>query len=298
MNETITNLKKKFTKLTSSILYKDVVVSVDNNGKPTKTIKKKRSKGIIYFGIFALLFGLSFIFMNYDATIQLNELGVIISKLFQPSPFSLKTWDRYYDYLFNTAFFSILQTLEMCYIGTLFGAIISIPLFLLSSSNVVKKAYIYMPIRFLCDIVRSIPTYVLALISVAFVGIGATAGIIAIVIFTAGIMFKLMYEYIDTLEMNAFEASLSAGANRLEAFKVSLLPMTIPMFISNFIYTFEINVRASIVLAWANAGGVGQLLKTAMEAQQFDKVGAILIPLFFTVIILQLLSSFLRRKDM
>ena len=96
--------------------------------------------------------------------------------------------------------------------------------------------------------------------------------------------------------MNPFEASLSTGANRLEAFKVSLLPSTMPMLISNFIYTFEINVRASVILAWANAGGIGQLLKTAMEARQYDRVGAILIPLFILVFVLQIISSILRRK--
>ncbi len=286
----------KSKKYIHSLFFKKVVVSVDDKGVPTKTIEKKRSKFLLVFLFILFLFFGSFYFIEMPTRVKLDQLGIIFEQMFVPNKLSLKTWPRYWDYLFNSAIPAINQTVEMVYIGTLIGTILAVPLFLLASRNVSKHSYIYMPIRIIMDIIRSIPTYVLALMAVAFLGIGATAGIVAIIIFTMGIMFKLMFEYIDTLDMNPFEASLSTGANRLEAFKVSLLPSANPMLISNFIYTFEINVRASVILAWANAGGIGQLLKTAMEARQYDRVGAILIPLFILVFILQIISSILRRK--
>ena len=286
----------KSKKYIHSLFFKKVVVNVDDKGVPTKTIEKKRSKFLLVFLFILFLFFGSFYFIEMPTRVKLDQLGIIFEQMFVPNKLSLKTWPRYWDYLFNSAIPAINQTVEMVYIGTLIGTILAVPLFLLASRNVSKHSYIYMPIRIIMDIIRSIPTYVLALMAVAFLGIGATAGIVAIIIFTMGIMFKLMFEYIDTLDMNPFEASLSTGANRLEAFKVSLLPSANPMLISNFIYTFEINVRASVILAWANAGGIGQLLKTAMEARQYDRVGAILIPLFILVFILQIISSILRRK--
>ena len=111
-------------------------------------------------------------------------------------------------------------------------------------------------------------------------------------------MFKLMYEYIDTCDMNPFEASISTGATRLKAFSVALYPQVKPMFFSNFLYTFELNIRASVILGFVGAGGIGQMLNNAMNAQQYDKVGAILIPLFVVVVCLQLLSSYLRKKSL
>ena len=286
----------KSKKYIHSLFFKKVVVSVDDKGVPTKTIEKKRSKFLLVFLFILFLFFGSFYFIEMPTRVKLDQLGIIFEQMFVPNKLSLKNWPRYWDYLFNSAIPAINQTVEMVYIGTLIGTILAVPLFLLASRNVSKHSYIYMPIRIIMDIIRSIPTYVLALMAVAFLGIGATAGIVAIISLTMGSMFKLMFEYIDTLDMNPFEASLSTGANRLEAFKVSLLPSANPMLISNFIYTFEINVRASVILAWANAGGIGQLLKTAMEARQYDRVGAILIPLFILVFILQIISSILRRK--
>lgn len=294
-NINLTN-PNKFKAFLHTLFYKKVVVSVDENNNPIKVIEKKRSKALLITVLVLLIFLSCFYFIKFPDRVSLDQFGVIFKQMFVPNPLSLKTWPRYWSYLFKTGFPAIVQTLEMVFIGTTFGTLLAFPLFILASRNVTKHSYIYTPIRVLMDILRSIPTYVLALISVAFFGIGVTAGIIAIVIFTMGIMFKLMYEYIDTLDMNSFEASLSCGATRFQAFKISLLPATFPMLISNFIYTFEINVRASVILAWANAGGIGSLLKTAMEARQYDKVGALLIPLFIVVFILQVISSFLRRK--
>lgn len=77
---------------------------------------------------------------------------------------------------------------------------------------------------------------------------------------------------------------------------IEMNPQANPMFISNFIYTFEINIRASVVLGFVGAGGIGQLLSDAMESTQYDKIGAILVPLFIVVFVLQLISSYLRRK--
>ena len=295
-NNVLNETNKKTNKFLHSLFYKKVVVSVDEKNVPTKTIEKKRSKFLLIVLLIVALFVGSFYFIELPDRVAVDQIGKIFEQMFVPNKLSLKTWPRYWDYLFNSAIPAIGQTVEMVYIGTLIGTILAIPLFLLASRNVAKYSYIYMPVRVIMDIIRSIPTYVLALMAVAFFGIGATAGIVAIIIFTMGIMFKLMFEYIDTLDMNPFEASLSTGANRLGAFKVSLLPSATPMLISNFIYTFEINVRASVILAWANAGGIGQLLKTAMEARQYDRVGAILIPLFILVFILQIISSILRRK--
>jgi phosphonate transport system permease protein len=278
--------------------YKKIIVSLNDNGTLSKIIEKKRSLWPRYFLIVAAIFGCCFIFVELPAKIRFDQISVIFGQMFTPSEFSLKTWDRYNEYIFATAIPAIWSTVEMVFIGTTIGTAIAIPLFLIASRNIVLKWYIYQPVRIVVDIIRTIPTYVLAILCTVFFGIGNTAGIWAIAIFTMGIMFKLMYEYIDTCNMNPFEASMSTGATRFKAARVALYPQVKPMFFSNFLYTFEINVRASVILGFVGAGGIGQLLSNAMDAQQYDKVGAILIPLFVVVVVLQLLSSFLRRKSL
>lgn len=290
--------KSKSSQFWHKIFYRTVVVSVDENNIPTKTIEKKRSKTFLWFLLVAAIFAISFIFINHPATIRMDQIQVIFGQMFTPSIWSLKTYDQYWAYLFLTAIPAIWDTIKMVLIGTTLGTLLAFPLMLVASRNVVVHAYIYQPIRFIVDFIRTIPTYVLAILCTVFFGLGETAGTWAIAIFTLGIMFKLMYEYIDTCDMNPFEASISTGATRLKAFSVALYPQVKPMFFSNFLYTFEINIRASVILGFVGAGGIGQMLNNAMNAQQYDKVGAILIPLFVVVVCLQLLSSYLRKRSL
>lgn len=295
------NLKNKISSFFQkpffhNLFYKTVIVSVDENNNPTKTIEKKRSLAPVYIGIFCLIFFTSFIFVPINGNIQFDQFTVIFSQLFVPSKWSLKTYAGFFNYLFNTAVPRIWDTIEMVALATAFGVIISIPFYILASSNIVKHKAIFMPIRIFVNLIRTIPTFVLAIIGTIFFGLTDTAGIFAMTIFTAGVMFKLMYEYIETCDMNPFEVAISNGATRFQSYRLAITPQIKPMFISNIIYTFEINIRASVVLGFVGAGGIGQLLSDAIDSTNYDRVGAILIPLFILVLTLQLISSYLRRK--
>lgn len=278
------------------LTHKTMVVSTDEFGNPTKVVEKKRSLILVWVLLYALIFGLCFIFLPMDNKIRFDKLGEIVSQLFVPSEWSLKTRDAWWDYLWNVACFKIWQTVEMIFIATVFGTLLAVPFYMLASSNVMKNKVVNQIVRVLVNILRTIPTFVLAIIGAIFYGYSETAGVFAMTLFTFGIIFKLMYEYVETVDMNPFEVAISNGANRLQAYALAIHPQANPMFISNFIYTFEINIRASVVLGFVGAGGIGQLLSDAMESTQYDKIGAILIPLFIVVFVLQLISSYLRRK--
>ncbi len=287
MNKNLSNLYEK-------IRYKNVKVTLLNNEE--RVLKKKRSLVPFWTLLVLLIIGLSFIFIEMPKNVRFDQFSTIFSQMFVPSKWSLKTWDGYWAYLFNTAIPKIWSTIEMVAIATFIGTIISIPFFILASSNIFTSKWVYIPVRIILNIFRSIPTFVLATIATVFFGFNETSGIIAMALFTGGVLFKLMYEYIETCDMNPFEASRSTGARTMQAYMISIAPQVKPTFISNIIYVFEINVRASVILGFVGAGGIGQLLSDAIESTQYDKVGAILIPLFVTVVALQLVSSYLRRR--
>lgn len=275
-------------------MYKDVTVTL-NNGE-VKTIHKKKNLALVYTFIIVLLLIVSFIFIDMPNNVRFSQFNSIFSQLFVPSKWSLKTNEGYRDYIFNTAIPKIWATIEMVGLATFYGTVISIPFYILASSNIYTSKKVYLPVRIILNIFRSIPTFVLAVIATVFFGFSETAGVFAMAFFTAGVIFKLMYEQIETCDMNPFEASKSAGATRLQAYNIAIAPQVKPTLISNIIYVFEINVRASVVLGFVGAGGIGQLLSDAIDSTNYDKVGAILIPLFIVVVALQLLSSYLRRK--
>lgn len=287
MNKNLSNLYEK-------IRYKDVKVTLLNDEE--KILRKKRSLVPFWTILILAIFGLSFIFIALPDRVRFDQFGVIFQQMFVPSKWSLKTWDGYWNYLFHNAVPKIWSTIEMVSVATFIGTIISVPFFILASSNIFTSKWIYVPVRIILNIFRSIPTFVLAVIATVFFGYNETSGIIAMSLFTGGVLFKLMYEYIETCDMNPFEASRSTGARTMQAYVISIAPQVKPTFISNIIYIFEINVRASVVLGFVGAGGIGQLLSDAIGTTQYDKVGAILIPLFVVVVTLQLLSSYLRRR--
>lgn len=278
-------------------LYSESAVEVDRDGNATRVIYRKRHLWPVYLTAVLLVFCLCWIFITLPRRTNVGSLFDIIGNLFRPGP-AFTSYSQYFHYMWYTAFPSVGLTVEMVYVATLIGCLVSVPIFILSSKNVVKHAYIYGPIRALLDIVRTLPTFVLAIIQVAFFGYSNTSGIIAMTIFTVGIMYKLMYEYTETTHMGPFEAGLSVGSSRSQAFMTGLWPQVLPTFLSNCLYTFEINVRASIILGFVGAGGVGKLISDASDMGHWDKVGALLIPIFLVTLTLQLLSSYVRRKTL
>ncbi len=278
-------------------LYKKIEVPcVQENGVSViKTVYKKRSKlPVILIIILALFIG-CFVIVGLPRSIKIKEIFVIFGEMFKDSE-KMTAFGGYFGYLFTVAVPKIWDTVKMVYIATLIGSLVSIPFFLLASRNFSRKGYIYQPIRALVNIIRTIPTYVLAVLCTCILGYNEIAGIWALIIFTFGIMFKLMYEYVETCDMNPFEAMSSTGARRGQAFMVGVWPQIMPAYLSNILYTFEINVRASVILGFVGAGGIGQELSNAIADQAFEKVGAILVPLFVVVCGLQLISSYTRKK--
>ena len=87
------------------------------------------------------------------------------------------------------------------------------------------------------------------------------------------------------------EASTSNGANRLKAYSIAIHPQIMPMFVSNVIYIFEINIRASVVLGFVGAGGIGAPLIFALQTRQWSKVGIILLGIIVMVTVIDFLSG-------
>lgn len=287
-------MKTTLKSIINHLFYKDVSFTAVNG--EVKTLRKRRSLAPLIALLVVCIIVICFIVIDMPTNVRFSQFGVIFSKLFTPSKWSLKTWARYRSYIFNTAIPKIWSTIEMVGIATFIGTIISIPFYILASSNIFTSKWVYLTVRAILNVLRSIPTFVLAVFATVFFGFNETAGIVAMAFFTAGVLFKLMYEQIETCDMNPYEAVTATGAKRMQAYNIAISPQIKPTLISNIIYVFEINVRASVILGFVGAGGIGQLLSDAIDSTNYDKVGAILIPLFIVVVVLQLLSSYLRRK--
>jgi phosphonate transport system permease protein len=131
----------------------------------------------------------------------------------------------------------------------------------------------------------------LAALFVAVVGIGPVAGIFALTIFTFGMVSKLFYEAIETIDPGPLEALRAAGGNRIEIIRFAVFPQIANYFVSYVLYAFEINVRASTVLGYMGAGGIGVYLQQALSMFRYDRVGVIVLVIFVVVLAIDYVSG-------
>lgn len=160
----------------NKLFFSKKVVSLSADGSADKVIVKKRSLGLIWFLLFVAIFVICIsLFITFPSNPNLGNLFYIIGQMFQPC-YKFSTYGEYFNYMWTTAIPELGNTIAMVFVATVIGCIISIPLFMLSSKNVVKTPWIYAPIRFILDIIRTVPTFALAMIMVAIVGYNNTAG--------------------------------------------------------------------------------------------------------------------------
>jgi len=190
----------------------------------------------------------------------------------------------------------LIDTIQISVIGTLVGSLLAFPVAILASQNIMGKSKIPSVIKFLLSIVRTFPTLVYALIFSYIFGFGTFIGVLATVVFTFSIVTKMMYEIIETIDMGAFIAIEATGATRLQAFRAAVVPQIIGRFYSVVLYNFEINLRASAILGFVNAGGIGIIMNDQMALMRYGNVAVIVLALIVVVIVVQNISEQLRRR--
>lgn len=187
------------------------------------------------------------------------------------------------------------ETIQMAILGTTIGAALAIPFSVLAASNMVHNRWLRGGIRLVLDLVRTLPDLLLAAIFVAIFGIGSTAGVVTLAIFSFGMVSKLFYEVIETIDMRPLEALESAGANQLTIIWYAVLPQILNQFVSYFLYTLEINVRASTVLGYLGAGGIGVFLQRSLNEFNYSQTAVIILATLVVVMVIDGVSNHLRR---
>ena len=190
----------------------------------------------------------------------------------------------------------LLDTIKMSLLGSMLGAFLAVPFAMIAASNIVKNRVVLTVTRVFLSLVRTLPTLVVALIATYLLGLGTLAGTTAITIFTFAYIGKLLYEQIETVDMGAYEAMEAMGATKLQAFRAAIVPQILPSYIANCLFCFEGNVRYASILGYVGAGGLGLILDEKIGWREDTSVGMILITLFATVAIIEILSHYLRKK--
>lgn len=195
-------------------------------------------------------------------------------------------WEYYFD--------EMVLTVQIAVWGTGLAVIASVPLGILSSSNM-APFWIVQPVRRVMDMFRAINELVFAVLFVVAVGLGPFAGVMALFIHTTGVLAKLFSEAVEAIDPQPVEGIRATGASRIQEIVFGVIPQVLPLWMSVSLYRFESNVRSATVLGLVGAGGIGQVMFESIRSFLYADTAAILIIVIITVTITDIVSQQLRR---
>jgi phosphonate ABC transporter permease subunit PhnE len=186
-------------------------------------------------------------------------------------------------------------TFQIATLGSLLAAVLAMPLGLLSARNLKAPRWAARAASSVLDALRAIHTLVFGLVLVGIVGLGPTAGILAIALHSMGTYGKLYAESIETLDMGAVDAVRATGASSSQVFFSAVWPSVLPQFVSNHLYVWEFNIRDSTILGLIGAGGLGLLISEAVSLFQWSRLATILLVVVALVMAFDALSRRIRK---
>lgn len=259
---------------------------------PQPPASQRRARVLIVVGVVVALavFVVAVATMNFPSWarfqtgIQLHLMG-LLRALVRPS-----------TELFPQAFRAMMETFYMAVLGTALGGVLAFPLAFIASGNLLGRRSFALPGKAILVAVRTFPEILLAVIFVAAAGPGPTAGIMAMGLHSIGFLGKIFSDVIEGIDQGPMEAIRAAGGNQLQVFLFAVLPQVMPEFLSNLLYRFEINLRSAAVLGLVGAGGIGLMLVQRLSFRRWTEISTILIVIVAFVIVVDLVSSQLRRR--
>lgn len=187
------------------------------------------------------------------------------------------------------------ETICIAFLGTVVGAIISVPFAFLGSVNIVPGPIAFL-VRIMVMAIRTIPSFVYGLMFIMVTGPGPFAGLLTMSACSIGMVSKMYIETIEDVDSGILEALDANGCTTFDKIRFGIFPQLFPSFASTFIYRFDMNLRDATVLGLVGAGGIGAPLLFAMSSYRWSEVGSVLIGLIVLVLLVEYFSTFLRKK--
>ena len=217
-----------------------------------------------------------------------------------PADVLSEAWEKRFDLpaLMVKYFPALVETVNIAAVSTLIGALGGLFLSLLGTRGLAKWPRLIPLFRRISDIMRAVPEIVIALMLIFVLGGGPVPAMIAIAIHTTGALGKMFSEVAENADLKPVEGLASTGATWSQRMLLGVLPQIAPNYVSYALLRFEINIRASAILGFVGAGGLGYELRNSMAwgPGRFDEAGAIFILLFGTIVFFDQVSSRYRNR--
>lgn len=244
--------------------------------------------GILVF----LAFSVEYLGIPLDRLLGMfGRMGDTLANRYYPPDLAYINDADYYRY--------VVETIQMAYLGALFGILFTVPLGWFASYNMTpSRRFVYPVARFITMGCRAVHEMIFAIIFVAILGFGMLPGVLALTFFSIGFAGKLFSEEIEAIDMGPVEAMRSTGANLFQIVVFGVFPQVRVALTGIAIYTWDVAFRAATVVGFFGAGGMGWYLKRNVLQVETERVAAILISILVLVAISEVISAWARSKVM
>jgi phosphonate transport system permease protein len=185
------------------------------------------------------------------------------------------------------------ETIEIAFVGTLLGFVVALPLAFLGASTLFGPA-VTSAVRLVVGAVRTIPSLLWAIIFVIGFGLGPAAGALGIAMYTVGYLSKLYYEAFEAVDADVLEGVRGVSKNRLQIMSYAVLPESANAVLSQLLFMFEYNIRASSIMGFVGAGGIGFYISGYIQLLQYQELLTALLVTFVVVMVIDSLSQRVR----
>lgn len=214
--------------------------------------------------------------------------------------FSIMTPQNEFETFWDTAGGLMIVTIFLGIVATALSIVVALPLAFLGARNIMSgnpvTAAVYVAVRVVFTIIRSIDVLIVVIIMTIFFGLGSAAGVFGLAFHNVGVLGKLYSEAVEGIDPGPGEAITATGASRVQVVWTAVLPQIINPFISFSIYRLDANVRLAPILGFVGGGGIGQKLFQSTNLLEYEKAGLIVFLIVVTVAAMDFSSAQIRKR--
>lgn len=223
----------------------------------------------------------------------------VIQQLFQWDT-RILTPQNEFETFWDTAEGLMVATIFLGIVATGFSIVFAIPLSFLGARNIMSghpvTAAIYILVRFLFTVIRSIDVLIVVIVCAILISVGSAAGVVGLAFHNVGVLGKLYSEAIEGIDHGPVEAITATGANRFQVIWTAVIPQIVNPYISFTIYRLDANVRLAPILGYVGGGGIGILLFQSIQLLQYGAAGLIIFMIIVTVATMDFASAQIRKR--
>jgi phosphonate transport system permease protein len=176
----------------------------------------------------------------------------------------------------------VFVTVALAFIATPIGALLALPAGFAGARNLSPR-WLSLSARLLLGLERGLPEIVILLFLVVIFGLGPLPAALALAVSSFGMLGKLVADAVEEVPATAMDAVACVGASKWNVIRYAVIPEILPSFAANIVFRFEFNIRSSVILGAAGAGGIGFELAMAMDSLDYRRAAIAILMLICLV---------------